>query len=254
MGFMWCKAVAALCCCTERTQLPACPSPASPQTEACCSPDAAPCLAFGPFLLVARLVSLAIRRCSAEELPQHNGTQERIMDYSGGTAPEPMGRGDSAQVSPEAVEAAEAAGTDATTAAVLAQTAGAAATAAAAARAAVAPRGKVRFRDSGTFVRRGLRDFWTNLKRTWLLILAFILYLLAAASALYFFLRSSAQIRSWHQALYRTWISMSSVGELTTRSLRLVLALGILNLFVGLLFFGFIVWLVTTSLYQRPDS
>jgi hypothetical protein len=59
---------------------------------------------------------------------------------------------------------------------------------------------------------------------------------------------------SWLQALYSTSISMSTAGELTTKSSKGVWVLGALNSLVGLLFFGFIVWLVTTSLYQDPDA
>jgi hypothetical protein len=104
------------------------------------------------------------------------------------------------------------------------------------------------------FLKAGFRDFKTNMKRTWPIILVFVAYLFSSASALYGFLRVSAQIPSWLQALYSTWISMSTAGELTTKSSKWVWALGAANSFVGLLFFGFVVWLVTTSLYQPSDS
>lgn len=103
------------------------------------------------------------------------------------------------------------------------------------------------------FLKRGFCDLNENIKRTWPLILAFVGYLFGSASILYGCLRASAQIPSWLHALYSTWISMSTAGELTTKSSKWVLALGAANSFVGLLFFGFIVWLVTTSLYQSPD-
>lgn len=104
------------------------------------------------------------------------------------------------------------------------------------------------------FLRKGGHDFKSNIKRTWPVVIAFIAYLLGSTSALYGFLRVSAQVSSWIQALYSTWISMSTAGELTTRSSKWVWVLGAANSLVGLLFFGFIVWLVTTSLYQRPNS
>ena len=121
------------------------------------------------------------------------------------------------------------------------------------ARAAVERR-KVTWGSAWPFLKKGLRDFWTNSKRTWLVILVFIVYLPASASVLYEFLGAPAQKSSWLQALYSTWLSMSTAGELTTKSSKLVWALGAANLLVGLLFFGFIVWLVTTSLYQAPDA
>jgi hypothetical protein len=108
------------------------------------------------------------------------------------------------------------------------------------------------FKSPYVFIGRGISDFMKNMKLTWPIILAFILYLLGSASALYGFLRTPAQISSWHRALYDTWVSMSTAGELTTTSSRWVLVLGAANSLVGLLFFGFIVWLVTTSLYRAP--
>jgi hypothetical protein len=104
------------------------------------------------------------------------------------------------------------------------------------------------------FLRLGIRDFGTNLRRTWPLVLAFIAYLFVSASVLYGFLSSAARTTSWLQALYSTWLSMSTAGYLTTRSTKWVWVLGAVNSLVGLLFFGFIVWLVTTSLYQDPDT
>jgi hypothetical protein len=149
-----------------------------------------------------------------------------------------------------AADAAEAAREAAATAHDAALVATAAATTA---RTAAAPT-KVRWRDSWPFLRKGLRDFKSNIKRTWPIILGFIAYLFASASVLYGFLRIFAQIPSWIQALYRTWLSMSTASELTSRSSKLVWALGAFNTFIGLLFFGFIVWLVTTSLDQRRGS
>jgi hypothetical protein len=123
--------------------------------------------------------------------------------------------------------------------------------AAAKARATVVPK-SARFRDSGRFLLKGFYDFRQNIKRTWLIIAGFIVYLLASTTALYWFLKVPAQVHSWVQALHNTWLSMSTAGELGSKSSEFVWALGVLNLLVGLLFFGFIVWLVTTSLYQSP--
>jgi hypothetical protein len=72
------------------------------------------------------------------------------------------------------------------------------------------------------FLKQGLRDFKTNIKRTWLIIVAFILYLGASASALYWLLGVPAQIPSLPQAFYKTWISMSTAGTLTTKSSKWV--------------------------------
>lgn len=169
-----------------------------------------------------------------------------------------------------AATAAEAAATAASKAATAAPGTQASADAVAAARAAAATAheaaltvtaavtkaraaGKATLGSAWPFLAKGLRDFKTNIKRTWPVILAFIIYLFASASALYGFLRVSAQIPSWLQALYSTWLSMSTAGELTSKSSKWVWAFGALNTLVGLLFFGFIVWLVTTSLYQAPD-
>ena len=113
--------------------------------------------------------------------------------------------------------------------------------------------GKATLGSAWPFLTKGLRDFKTNIKRTWPVILAFIIYLFASASALYGFLRVSAQIPSWLRPYTVPWLSMSTAGELTSKSSKWVWAFGALNTLVGLLFFGFIVWLVTTSLYQAPD-
>jgi hypothetical protein len=107
---------------------------------------------------------------------------------------------------------------------------------------------KVRFfKDPWPFLADGLRDFGTNIKRTWPIIIGFVIYLLTSASILF-----AVQVPSWTQALYDTWISMSTASELPTGSAIWVLAAA--NWLAGLLFFGFIVWLVTTSLYQGRDS
>jgi len=148
--------------------------------------------------------------------------------------------------------ALEAAG-KATDAALAAEKAAEKAEAAAAkARATVVPK-SAKFRDSGRFLQKGFYDFRQNIKRTWIIIVGFIVYLLASTTALYWFLKVPAQVHSWVQALHNTWLSMSTAGELRSKSSEFVWALGVLNLLVGLLFFGFIVWLVTTSLYQAPD-
>jgi hypothetical protein len=110
------------------------------------------------------------------------------------------------------------------------------------------PGPKVRFfRDPWPFLVDGLHDFRANIKRTWPIVIAFVFYLLASASILF-----AVKVPSWTQALYDTWISMSTASELTTGSAIWVLAAA--NWLAGLLFFGFIVWLVTTSLYQGTDS
>jgi hypothetical protein len=113
---------------------------------------------------------------------------------------------------------------------------------------------KTPFEDSRKFLALGWRDFKTNIRHTWLLVVAFISYLLVSASALYFLFGFRAQIPSWPRALYSTWTSMSTAGTLTTKSPKGIWVLVTLNSIVGLLFFGFIVWLVTTSLYQSRDA
>jgi hypothetical protein len=168
-----------------------------------------------------------------------------------------------AAVAEQAAKEAERAATGAAESAVTAaaKAAGAAAKAAAAAAALVTAASKSTpaprltwFESPRVFIRRGLRDFRNNIKLTWPIILAFILYLFGSGSALYGFLRVPAQISSWTQAIYETWVSMSTAGELTTKSSRWVWMLGAANSLVGLLFFGFIVWLVTTSLYRAPKE
>ena len=140
-----------------------------------------------------------------------------------------------AAAKPEAAKAAAAKAAAAATAA--AEAAQAAATAATAATAAARPVAPARSGGSERFLRNGFRDFKSNIKRTWPVILGFVIYLIASASALYGFLRVSARIPSWLQALYSTWVSMSTAGELTTRSSKWVWAFGAANLLVGLLFF-----------------
>ena len=159
-----------------------------------------------------------------------------------------------AETAAAAVEASAAAAAAATRQAAAAAAARVAAAAVAAAKPSAAAKRVRWFTSPWPFLRHGLRDFKTNIKRTWPIILFFIGYLFASAWVLYRFLKVSAQIPSWRQALYSTWISMSTAGELTTRSSKWVWALSAANSLVGLLFFGFIVWLVTTSLYQPPDS
>jgi hypothetical protein len=100
------------------------------------------------------------------------------------------------------------------------------------------------------FLGAGFGDLWRNLKRTWSIILAFVIYLFVSAWLLYGLWSGPTHITSWIEALYSTWLSMSTAGYLRTSSPSWVWALGTANSLVGLLFFGLVIWLVTQSLYR----
>ena len=157
---------------------------------------------------------LAAVTAAAEAASKAAEAAAEAASKAASAAPGTQGSADAAAAARKAAETARGAA-QAVTAAVSA--------AVTKARAAATPE-EVRWRDAWPFLWKGLRDFKTNIKRTWPVILAFIFYLFASASTLYGFLRVSAQIPSWIQALYTTWLSMSTAGELTSRSSKLVWA------------------------------
>jgi hypothetical protein len=100
------------------------------------------------------------------------------------------------------------------------------------------------------------RDFRRNIKRTWPIIVAFVVYMLGSATLLHLAWGGPARGGSWPLAVYDTWTSTVAAGYLwdwhsdATSSAGGIWLLSALNSMIGFLFFGYIVWVVTQSLHK----
>ena len=94
------------------------------------------------------------------------------------------------------------------------------------------------------------KDFVGNVRLTRWLFVGWILYTAASSLALW----TAEQHRfDLLAALYFTWTTMTTVGNANATDFWGRLVTGI-DVFIGLLTFGFIVWLVTSSLNQNDES
>jgi hypothetical protein len=95
------------------------------------------------------------------------------------------------------------------------------------------------------------REFAHNLSLAWPFFVGLVLFLLVS-SFLFYWAEGGAQRapRTWADAIYLTWMTMTTVGNLeaTTVIGRVLAALDALT---GLVSFGVVVWLITASLSRR---
>jgi hypothetical protein len=99
------------------------------------------------------------------------------------------------------------------------------------------------------------RDFRYSLRMAWPVFAGLTLFVPASATALYFAERNADKtlIKDWWEALYFTWVTMATVDNAHAADLygRLLTSLDVL---MGLLTVGVIVWLITTSLDQNSTE
>jgi hypothetical protein len=102
---------------------------------------------------------------------------------------------------------------------------------------------------SSSFLALGLRDLRHNLSLTWPIVVIFAAFILVSGSVFYLWLGGRTSAQHWGEAVYQTWLATTTAGGLVTTSIPGRI-LGGADTLVGLIFFGFVVWLVTESLHR----
>jgi Ion channel len=107
-------------------------------------------------------------------------------------------------------------------------------------------------RTFGEFWQQAARDLRSNLLIAWPIFALLLLLLLGSATLLYIFDQNDSVV-SWWDALYFTWVTMATVGNSSPDNAA-GRAITSLDVFMGLVLIGVVVWLVTTALTQTKTK